>query len=120
MSGKTRAKQAIREAGPAVGIFAVAVVLVFWGSLATVQAVFVAMTLAVLLWTATTRVDRLRGPGGWPRPLLFGGMAVLVAVNATAFTFTGLAPLLVSTGVVGTALIVGLTRALRRVPDRAP
>jgi hypothetical protein len=114
MSGKARVKQAIREAGPAVGIVVLAVVLTFWGSLATVQAVFLTMTLAVLLWTATTRVDRLRSAGGWPRPLLFGGMAVLAVVNASAFSFTGLAPLLVSTGVVGTALVVGLTRALRR------
>lgn len=114
MSGKARAKQAIREAGPAVGIGALAVVLTFWGSLATIQAAFLTMTVAVLLWTATTRVDRLRSPGGWPRPLLFGSMAILAAVNAAAFSFTGLVPLLVSTGAVGVSLIVGLTRALRR------
>jgi hypothetical protein len=114
MSGKARAKQAMREAGPAVGIVGLAMVLTFWGSLAMVQAVFLTMTLAVLWWTATTRVDRLRSPAGWPRPLLFGSMAILAAVNATAFSFTGLAPLLVSTGVVGASLVVGLTRALRR------
>ena len=115
MSGKARAKQAIQEAGPAVGIVALVVVLVFWASLATIQAVFLAMTIAVLFWIATTRVERLRTTGGWPRPLLFGVLAMLVAINASVFSFTGLITLLLSSGVVGAAVVVGLARVFRKV-----
>ena len=115
MSGRERTRQAIREVGLSAGTAGLAIILTFWGSLATVQAVFVLMTVAVLIWTSTTSVDGLRGASGWPRPLLFGGMAVLLAVNASAFSFTGFAGLLLSTGVLGVALIVGITRVLRRI-----
>ena len=96
----------------------VAVVLTFFGSLAAVQTVFVLTTVAVLAWIATTDLDRLRDESGWPRPLLFGGMAVAIAVNASVFSFTGFAGLLLSVGVLGIALIVGVTRVLRRVGTR--
>jgi hypothetical protein len=115
MSGKDRARQAVREVGFGVGTVGLALVLTLWGSLAAIQTVFLVMTLGVLLWTATTRLDRLRGPAGWPRPLLFGGLAILAAVNASVFSFTGLATFLLTTGVLATALMVGLTRVLRRV-----
>lgn len=73
------------------------------------------MTIAVLFWMATTRVDRLRGAAGWPRPFLFGGLTALAAVNASAFSFTGFAALLLSTMVLGIALIVGIARVLRQI-----
>jgi hypothetical protein len=115
MSGRERAQQAVRDVGLGFGTVALAVTLTFWGSLATLQAVFVLMTLAVLVWMATTRVDRLRGVSGWPRPLLFGGLAVMAAVNASAFSFTGFTALFLSTMVLGIALIVGVARVLRRI-----
>jgi hypothetical protein len=115
MSGKDRARQAIREVGFGVGTVGIALVLTLWGSLAAIQAVFLLMTIGVLLWTATIRLDRLSGSAGWPRPLLFGGLATLAAVNASVFSFTGLATFLLTTGVLAAALIVGLTRVLRRV-----
>jgi len=115
MSGRERTRQAIRDVGLGAGTVGLAITLTFWGSLATVQAVFVLMTVAVLAWVAITGVERLRGPSGWPRPLLFGGMALLIAVNASVFSFTGFAALLLSTAVLGAALIVGVTRVLGRV-----
>jgi len=115
MSGRERAAQAIRDVGLGAGTVGLAVFLTFWGSPAAIQAVFVLATIVVLVWTATTGVDRLRGASGWPRPLLFGGIGVLLAVNASVFSLTGFTALLVSTGVLGAALIVGLTRVLRRI-----
>ncbi|MDH3261211.1 MAG: hypothetical protein OEM81_01900 [Acidimicrobiia bacterium] len=115
MSGRGRALQAVRDVGLGVGIVWLVVLLTFWGSLAAVQAVFLVMTIAVLFWMATTRVDQLRGPAGWPRPLLFGGLAGLAAINASAFSFTGFTVLLLSTAVLGIALIVGIGRVLRRI-----
>jgi hypothetical protein len=115
MSGRERAHQAIRDVGLGAGTVVLAVALTFWGSLAAVQTVFVLMTVAILVWTSTTGIDRLRGASGWPRPLIFGGLATLVAVNASVFSLTGLAALLLSTGVLGVALMVGITRVLRRV-----
>ncbi len=105
----------MRDVGLGVGTVGLAVLLTFWGSLAAVQAVFLLMALAVLIWIATTRVDQLRGVAGWPRPLLFGGLMVVVAVNASAFSFTGFTALLLSTAVFALALLVGVTRVLRRV-----
>lgn len=115
MTGRERTRQAIRDIGLGAGTVGLAVVLTLWGSLAALQAVFVLATLAVLVWTATTGVDRLRGSSGWPRPLLFGGLAALLAVNASVFSFTGFAALLLSTAVLAVTLIVGITRVLRRV-----
>ena len=115
MSGRERTHQAIRDVGLGVGTVALAVILTFWGSLAILQAVFVLMTVAVLVWIATTGVDRLRGASGWPRPVLFGGLSVFFAMNASVFSFTGLVPLLASTITIGVAVVVGITRVLRRV-----
>jgi hypothetical protein len=105
----------MRDVGLGAGTAGLAVLLTFWGSLAAVQAVFFIMTIAVLFWMATTRVDRLRGAAGWPRPLLFGGLAAMAAVNASAFSYTGFTALLLSTIVLGIALIVGIARVLRRI-----
>lgn len=80
-----------------------------------IEVAFVVMTVVVLWWTATTPIEHLRSSAGWPRPLLFGGMALLAAVNASVFSLTGLAPLLLSTGLVAAAIIVGLTRTLLQV-----
>jgi hypothetical protein len=115
MSGRERAHQAIRDVGIGAGTVVLAVALTFWGSLAAVQTTFILMTVAILMWAATTGIDRLRGASGWPHPLVFGGLATLIAVNASVFSFTGLAALLLSTGVLGIALIVGVTRVLLRV-----
>ena len=115
MSGRPRAYQAILDIGLGAGTVLLAVVLTFWGSLAAIQIAFVLMTVAVLIWVATTGLDRLRGASGWPRPLIFGAIAVLIAVNASVFSFTGLAGMLLSTAVLTVALIVGVTRVLRRV-----
>lgn len=115
MSERESAFRAVRDVGLGVGTVGLAVLLTFWGSLAAVQAVFLAMAIAVLFWIATTSVDGLRGAAGWPRPILFGGLVVVVAVNASAFSFTGFTALLLSTGVFTVALLVGVTRVLRRV-----
>ena len=115
MSDRTR--QAIRDIGLGAGTVGLAAILTLWGSLAAVQAVFVLMTIAVLIWMATTSVVRLRGSGGWPRPLVFGGLTAWLAVNASAFSFTGFTALLLSTGIVGLAIVVGLARVLRRVGE---
>jgi hypothetical protein len=115
MSERESAFRAMRDVGLGAGTVGTAVLLTFWGSLAAVQAVFLLMALAVLYWMATTGVDQLRGGAGWPRPLLFGGLLLLVAVNASAFSFTGFTALLLSTAVFAIALLVGVTRVLRRV-----
>lgn len=115
-----RTVRAIREVGIGVGTVAVAIVLTFWGSLVAVQTVFVLMTAAILVWIATADLAHLRGASGWPRPLVFGGLTVLLAANASVFSFTGFAGFLLSTGVLGSALIVGLTRVLRRVGTQDP
>lgn len=115
MSGRPRAYQAILDIGLGTGTVLLAVVLTFWGSLAAIQIAFVLMTVAALIWVATTDLDRLRGASSWPRPLIFGGLVVLIAVNASVFSFTGFAGMLVSTAVLTVALIVGVTRVLRRI-----
>ncbi|MGZ5383217.1 MAG: hypothetical protein ACXW15_05100 [Acidimicrobiia bacterium] len=115
MSGRERSRQGARDVGLGAGTVGLAVLLTLRGSLAAIQAVFLMMTIAVLFWMATTRVDRLRGAAGWPRPLLFGGLTALAAVNASAFSSTGFTALLLSTMVLGIALIVGIARVLRRI-----
>jgi hypothetical protein len=115
MSGFKRVRQAIREVGVGVGTVALAVILTFWGSLPALQTAYLLMTVFVLLWTATTHVDRLRGISGRPRPLLFGGMAAMLAINASAFSLTGFTALLLSSGMLGGALVVGVARVLRQV-----
>jgi hypothetical protein len=115
MSDRDHARQAIRDVGLGIGTVGLAVVLTFWGSLAAVQAIFVLMMVAILVWMITTDLEKLRGVSGWPRPFIFGGLAILVAVNASVFSFTGLAGLLLSTVVLGVAVVIGLSRVLRRV-----
>ncbi len=115
MSGPERTRRAILDIGLGAGTVGLAVVLTFWGSLAAVQATFLLMTVAVLVWMATTSVDRLRGTSGWPRPWLFGGLVVLLAVNASVFSFTGFTGLLLSAALLGAALIIGVARVLLRV-----
>jgi hypothetical protein len=114
------AVRAIRDVGLGVGTVALAIVLTFWGNLAAVQTVFVLMTVAVLGWTATTRLEHLRGASGWPRPLVFGALVVLLSANASVFSFTGFAGFLLSAVVLTIALVVGLARVLRRVGTQDP
>jgi hypothetical protein len=115
MSAQERTRQALHDVGLGVGTVGLAVVLTFWGSLAAVQAVIVLMMVALLVWMFTTDLDKLRGASGWPRPFVFGGLATLTVVNASVFSFTGLAGLLLSTIVLGVVVVVGLTRVLRRI-----
>lgn len=114
------AVRAIRDVGIGVGTVVLAVVLTFWGSLAAVQGVFVVMMTSVLVWAATTSPEHLRGRSGWPRPLVFGALVTLFAVTASVFSFTGFVGFLVSTAILGVALIVGLTRVLGRIGHQDP
>jgi hypothetical protein len=114
------ALRAIRDVGIGVGTVGLAVVLTFWGSLAAVQAVFVVMMISVLVWAATTSLEHLRGQSGWPRPLVFGALVALLAANASVFSFTGYVGFLLTTAILGVAVIVGLTRVLGRVGKQDP
>jgi len=115
MSGPERARQAVRDVGIGAGTVLVAGLLTLWGSLAAVQAVYLAMTVVLLFWAVTARLDRLRTTAGWPRPVLFGGMGLLLAVNASVFSFTGFPVLLVGAAVVSLAAVAGLVRVVRSI-----